>query len=121
MIEKQIWARAVDQVADLIAAVEDYNNQWASKDRHFSLNPLELLIVLDVLRSVAIDPMDDSTFPHGVAIIEELMPRYEEYTNWLAKAPGRNMTAVLRRIARMIFDFEEHKIKQMPHSYGFPV
>lgn len=121
MIDKGIWAEAVDQVTDLIAAVDAHNNQWVSEDKHFNLNPLEMLIILDVLRSVSIEPMDDNTFPRGVVIIQELMPRYEEYTNWLAKAPGRNVTAVLRRIARMIFDFEQHKIALLPHSYGFPV
>jgi hypothetical protein len=111
MINKANWYQTVQNVLTLIRDVDTFN-AGTNPCHHFRLNPLEMLLVLDVLHNVQADPKcqwsePDPEMQTFLASIKDVMQRYHEYALWLGKLPGRNYPTVVRRLERVQADFKQ--------------
>lgn len=112
MITTANWRQTVQAVLDLIQDVDTFNAAHPSPCEHFRLNPLEMLLVLDVLHNVYTTshwPDPDPVSQSALTSIQDAMPRYGEYVLWLGKLPGRNYSTVVRRLERVQADFKQRR------------
>lgn len=113
MINKADWRQTVQTVLTLIQNVDAFNAAAATPCKQFRLNPLEMLLVLDVLRSIHDEQWVDKDPEIEVVMVQirAAMERYTEYTLWVGKLPGRNLITVIQRVARVSTDFTQHRTR----------
>lgn len=112
MINKTDWHQTVQTVLALIQDVDAFNAACTTPCECFRLNPLEMLLVLDVLHNVHVSyhwPDADPESQTALTTIQNAMRHYSEYALWLGKLPGRNYPTVVRRLERVQADFKQRR------------